>query len=35
MMPHNRRFLGVNSVANNELDKGYLPVPIIRNAYWF
>ncbi|MFJ2545913.1 hypothetical protein ACIOVF_05545 [Pseudomonas sp. NPDC087612] len=34
-MPHYRRFLGVNSVTNIEPDKGVLPVPIIRNEYWF
>ena len=34
-MPHNRRFLGVNSVTNSEPDKGVLPVPIIRNEHWF
>ncbi|NER59885.1 hypothetical protein G3435_07665 [Pseudomonas sp. MAFF212428] len=34
-MPHYRRFLGVNSVTNIEPDKGVMPVPIIRNAYWF
>lgn len=34
-MPHCRRFLGVNSVTNIEPDKGVMPVPIIRNAYWF
>ena len=35
MMPHCRRFLGVNSVTNIEPGGGFLPVPIIRNAYWF
>ncbi|AXM99118.1 hypothetical protein QRD44_11135 [Pseudomonas plecoglossicida] len=34
-MPHGCRFLGVNSVTNSEPDKGFLPVPIIRNEYWF
>ncbi|MND85164.1 hypothetical protein D3C80_770790 [compost metagenome] len=34
-MPHCRRFLGVNSVTNIEPNKGDLPAPIIRNAYWF
>ncbi|PYB78009.1 hypothetical protein DMX07_19960 [Pseudomonas soli] len=34
-MPHDRRFLGVNSVTNSDLDKGFLPVPIIRNEHWF
>ncbi|OWQ33684.1 hypothetical protein CC207_23665 [Pseudomonas sp. DrBHI1] len=34
-MPHGRRFLGVNSVTNSDLDKGFLPVPIIRNEHWF
>ncbi|WJN52909.1 hypothetical protein QUR91_20645 [Pseudomonas asiatica] len=34
-MPHGRRFLGVNSVTNSEPDKGFVPVPIIRNEYWF
>ncbi|MDD1013111.1 hypothetical protein [Pseudomonas rubra] len=34
-MPHSRRFLGVNSVTNIEPDKGFLPVPIIRNEHWF
>lgn len=35
MMPHCRRFLGVNSVTNIEPGGGFLPVPIIRNEYWF
>ncbi|RNF93487.1 hypothetical protein EFK07_02010 [Pseudomonas putida] len=35
ILPHGRRFLGVNSVTNSEPDKGFLPVPIIRNEYWF
>lgn len=35
MMPQYRRFLGVNSVTNIELNKGDLPAPIIRNVYWF
>ncbi|NTY93836.1 hypothetical protein FCH83_12155 [Pseudomonas putida] len=35
ILPHHRRFLGVNSVTNSEPDKGFLPVPIIRNEYWF
>ncbi|MCU1719934.1 hypothetical protein NTG44_20920 [Pseudomonas sp. 20P_3.2_Bac4] len=34
-MPHCRRFLGVNSVTNIEPGGGFLPVPIIRNEYWF
>ncbi|PRA69553.1 hypothetical protein CQ065_08240 [Pseudomonas sp. MYb187] len=34
-MPHCRRFLGVNSVTNLDPDKGVMPVPIIRNEYWF
>nr|WP_225917237.1 hypothetical protein [Pseudomonas xanthosomatis] len=34
-MPQRRRFLGVNSVTNSDLDKGFMPVPIIRNAHWF
>ncbi|TLP62896.1 hypothetical protein FEM01_05200 [Pseudomonas mosselii] len=34
-MPQCRRFLGVNSVTNSDLDKGFLPVPIIRNEHWF
>lgn len=35
ILPHGRRFLGVNSVTNSEPDKGFMPVPIIRNEYWF
>ncbi|MBC3501636.1 hypothetical protein HU761_09420 [Pseudomonas sp. SWRI59] len=35
ILPHARRFLGVNSVTNSELDKGFMPVPIIRNEHWF
>ncbi|RCL21148.1 hypothetical protein C6A77_22950 [Pseudomonas sp. AFG_SD02_1510_Pfu_092] len=35
IVPHGRRFLGVNSVTNSGLDKGFVPVPIIRNEYWF
>ncbi|AUY36320.1 hypothetical protein C3F42_25250 [Pseudomonas sp. PONIH3] len=35
ILPHGRRFLGVNSVTNSEPDKGFLPVPIIRNEHWF
>ncbi|PJI74912.1 hypothetical protein CXG50_23830 [Pseudomonas plecoglossicida] len=35
ILPHGRRFLGVNSVTNSEPDKGFVPVPIIRNEYWF
>lgn len=35
MMPHYRRFLGVNSVTNIEPGGGFLPVPIIRNEHWF
>ncbi|MFB4393791.1 hypothetical protein RAC97_18735 [Pseudomonas sp. LS_2] len=34
-MPQGRRFLGVKSVTNSEPDKGFLPVPIIRNEHWF
>ncbi|RBH52461.1 hypothetical protein C3F00_031795 [Pseudomonas sp. MWU13-2860] len=34
-MPHICQILGVNSVTNIELDKGNMPAPIIRNAYWF
>ncbi|AZL69915.1 hypothetical protein EJA05_20280 [Pseudomonas oryziphila] len=30
-----RRFLGVNSVTNSGSGTGFLPVPIIRNEYWF
>lgn len=33
-MPHERRFLGVNSVTNGELNKGDSPAPIIRNVRW-
>jgi hypothetical protein len=29
------QIVGVNSVTNIELDKGVMPVPIIRNADWF
>ncbi|AVD82245.1 hypothetical protein C4Q28_08705 [Pseudomonas sp. SWI6] len=35
ILPQGRRFLGVNSVTNSEPDKGFLPVPIIRNEHWF
>ena len=35
MMPQGRRFLGVKSVTNSEPGKGFVPVPIIRNEYWF
>ncbi|WP_156676004.1 hypothetical protein [Pseudomonas sp. Leaf58] len=35
ILPHGRRFLGVNSVTNSEPDKGFVPVPIIRNEHWF
>ncbi|HAB01892.1 MAG TPA: hypothetical protein DCE25_02750 [Pseudomonas sp.] len=35
IMPQGRRFLGVNSVTNSDPDKGFLPVPIIRNEHWF
>ncbi|PTU50475.1 hypothetical protein DBB42_19555 [Pseudomonas plecoglossicida] len=35
ILPHGRRFLGVNSVTNSEPNKGFVPVPIIRNEYWF
>jgi hypothetical protein len=35
MMPHERRFLGVNSVTNGELNDGDWPAPIIRNVRWF
>ncbi|PAM84419.1 hypothetical protein CES87_07595 [Pseudomonas sp. ERMR1:02] len=33
-MPQSRQIIGVNSVTNIELDKGVMPAPIIRNAYW-
>jgi len=35
ILPQGRRFLGVNSVTNSDPDKGFLPVPIIRNEHWF
>ncbi|NIF15914.1 hypothetical protein F3J43_02655 [Pantoea sp. Cy-639] len=35
ILPHGRRFLGVNSVTNSGPDKGFLPAPIIRNEHWF
>jgi hypothetical protein len=35
ILPHGRRFLGVNSVTNSEPGEGFLPVPIIRNEHWF
>ncbi|WP_141099585.1 MULTISPECIES: hypothetical protein [Pseudomonas] len=35
ILPHGRRFLGVNSVTNSGPDKGFMPVPIIRNEHWF
>ena len=35
ILPQGRRFLGVNSVTNSEPGKGFVPVPIIRNEYWF
>jgi hypothetical protein len=34
-MPQTSQILGVNSVTNIELYKGFLPAPIIRNADWF
>ena len=34
-MPQNCQIIGVNSVTNIELDKGFMPAPIIRNADWF
>ncbi|MGY4490054.1 hypothetical protein ACVW0A_000310 [Pseudomonas sp. TE3610] len=34
MMPHSRHFVGANSVTNIELNNGFLPAPIVRNAYW-
>ena len=34
-MPQSSQFIGVNSVTNIELDKGFMPAPIIRNADWF
>ncbi len=34
-MPQISHILGVNSVTNIELDKGFMPAPIIRNAHWF
>jgi len=34
-MPQASQILGVNSVTNIELYKGFLPAPIIRNADWF
>ena len=33
-MPQRSQIVGVNSVTNIELDKGVMPVPIIRNAGW-
>ena len=30
-MPHVSQFLGVNSVTNIELNKGFMPAPIVRN----
>jgi hypothetical protein len=35
IMPQSSQFVGVNSVTNIELDKGFMPAPIIRNADWF
>jgi hypothetical protein len=35
IMPQPSQILGVNSVTNIELYKGFLPAPIIRNADWF
>ena len=34
-MPQTCQIIGVNSVTNIELDKGFMPAPIIRNADWF
>lgn len=34
-MPQTSQILGVNSVTNIELYKGFMPAPIIRNADWF
>ena len=34
-MPQSSQIIGVNSVTNIELDKGVMPVPIIKNADWF
>ena len=34
-MPHICQFLGVNSVTNIELNKGFMPAPIVRNVYRF
>ncbi|MNY20848.1 hypothetical protein D3C86_1543600 [compost metagenome] len=34
-MPQSSQIIGVNSVTNIELNKGFLPAPIIRNADWF
>jgi len=34
-MPQSSQIIGVNSVTNIELDKGFMPAPIIRNADWF
>jgi hypothetical protein len=35
ILPHGRRLLGVNYVTNSDPDKGFVPVPIIRNEHWF
>lgn len=34
MMPHSRHFIGANSVTNIELNKGFLPAPIVENEHW-
>ena len=34
MMPHSRHFVGANSVTNIELNKGFLPAPIVENEHW-
>ena len=33
-MPQSSQFIGVNSVTNIELNSGYMPAPIVRNADW-
>ncbi|HAL69912.1 MAG TPA: hypothetical protein DCP84_19815 [Pseudomonas sp.] len=34
ILPQCCRFLGVNSVTNSDLHKGFMPVPIVRNEHW-
>jgi len=35
ILPQISQIIGVNSVTNIDLGKGFLPAPVIRNADWF